>query len=317
MSSYALVFGPADVSNMMQDMQLLYSCDKNVKRRFTQVARLANVTSDMLLQKEPMTANYSRVQIVSMGLLAGMLGIADSLIETRGEPCCAGGVSLGELVALCLSGAISLEDAVAIIQLRPDQAAAGGGEETVGFVMVADGEDWEFYHQPPKMFISVDYGLIHNGFGKLLMISGLRDALENEGQHGPGNMEVLPPELCQSAYHTPLRDWIRKQVEDYLGRARINAPRVPVVTCVQGQGVVRDAEAVKSITLKSETEALHVPNLIRQIGELQASEVVCVGPFLRSLNLSFSAPSSYRDERWVSETIGSLPLQDAVGTALA
>jgi len=296
---YALIFGPADVSHMMEDMQRLYSMAPNVRARFEQIASSAGVDVDLILRKKPIPDSSSCMQIVSLGLLAGMLGIADDIIEKRGAPRCVGGVSLGEVAALCVSGALDIDDAIALIQLRVDLPEAE--DETVGFVMVMNNENRDFYHQPPEMRISVDYGLVHQGIGSLMMISGLRRTLETLGQQGNEMLEVLPSSLCNSAYHTPYRKRIAEQVEDYLANCNLTAPVCSVVTCLEELGVVTDPNGVKQMCVRSETEGLSVPSLIHHMQALKTEEVVCIGPFLRSLNIDFGMPASFRDEQWVDE----------------
>ncbi|GKW15450.1 hypothetical protein PEC301937_13990 [Pectobacterium carotovorum subsp. carotovorum] len=296
---YALIFGPADVSHMMADMQQLYAHHPQVRTRFEHIASVADVSVAVILRQAPIPDGFSCMQVVSLGLLAGMLGIADSVVAQRGEPCCAGGISLGEVAALCASGALTIADAVALIHLRVDRPETE--DETVGFVLAMQEGDRDFYHQPPEMRISVDYGLIQQGVGSLLMVSGLRRMLEGKGQEGPGMLEVLPPSLCQSAYHTPYRQRIAQQVHTYLETKNVFSPRYPIVTCLDGLDVVNDPDGVKVMSVRSETERLSVPAMIQQIQRLGAVETVCIGPFLRSLNMDFGMPASFRDEKWVAE----------------
>ncbi|MDQ7097753.1 MULTISPECIES: hypothetical protein [unclassified Serratia (in: enterobacteria)] len=302
---YALIFGPADVSHMMKDMQRLYDTHPQVRARFGQVARSAGVDVDTILRKTPLLDDASCMQVVSLGLLAGMLGIADDIIEQRGAPSCVGGISLGEVAALCVAGGLTLDDATALIRLRVDMPEAD--DETVGFVMVMEEGGRAFYHQPPEMRIAVDYGLIHQGIGSLLMVAGLRRTLEGRGQEGSGVLEVLPPALCNSAYHTPYRRRIAEQVAAYLQGCTLPAPRYPVVTCLPEIGVVNDPQGVKQMCVRGETETLSVPAMIRQMQSFGVADVICIGPFLRSLNLDFGGVSaSFRDEQWVDDISSSL-----------
>ncbi|CAM3815258.1 hypothetical protein [Serratia silvae] len=297
---YAMIFGPADVSHMMKDMQRLYDIHPQVRTRFAQVASSAGMDVDVILRKTPLLDGVSCMQVVSLGLLAGMLGIADDIIEQRGTPSCVGGISLGEVAALCVAGSLTLDDATELIRLRVDIPEAE--EETVGFVMLMEESDRAFYHQPPAMRIAVDYGLIHQGIGSLLMVAGLRRMLEGRGQEGSGVLEVLPPALCNSAYHTPYRRRIAGQIEEYLHGCTLPAPVYPVMTCLSGLGVVNDSQGIKEMCLRGETETLSVPMMIQQMKHFDVAEVICIGPFLRSLNMDFGGvPASFRDEQWVDD----------------
>lgn len=304
MTGFAMVFGPADVSHQMRDMRVLHERDHRVRKRFDAVSEAAGLPVPVLLRQQEPPDGLSTVQVVCLGLLAGMLGVADGLVAERGQPACAGGVSVGELVALCLSGALSIDDAVAITRIRVDapRSAAPDDAEAVGFVLVADGEDWAFYERHPGMHVAVDYGLIQGGFGKLLMVSGLRRVLEGAGQNGPGTLEVLPPEMCRSAYHCELRRRIRDEVAHYLASRPVGTPRFPVLTCLDDTAPATDPAAARQITIRSETERLRVPNMINQMPDLGVTEALLVGPFLRSLGLDFGFPTACYDEEWVNQT---------------
>lgn len=304
MTGYAMVFGPADVSHQMRDMRVLHERDPRVRERFDAVSRAAGLPVPVLLRQQRIPEGMSTVQVVCLGLLAGMLGVADGLEAERGRPACAGGVSVGELVALCLSGALSIDDAVAITRIRVDapRSAAPDDAEAVGFVLVAVGEDWTFYERQPGMHVAVDYGLIQSGFGKLIMVSGLRRVLEGAGQDGPGTLEVLPAEMCRSAYHCDLRGWIRDAVAHHLATRPVGTPRFPVLTCLDDAVPATDPDAARQITVRSETERLRVPNMIEQMSALGVTEALLVGPFLRSLGLDFGVPVTCYDEEWINQT---------------
>lgn len=303
---YAMIFGPADVSHMMEDMQHLHDIHPHVRSRFGQVADTAGMDVGMILRKTPLPDDVSCIHVVSLGLLAGMLGIADGIIEQRGAPVCVGGISLGEVAALCVANALTLADAISLIQLRVDMPE--DEEETVGFVMVTEDGGHVFYHQPPEMRVAVDYGVIHQGAGSLLMIAGLRSTLEKRGQEGSGMLEVLPSGLCNSAYHTPYRRRIAQQIEEYLYGCSIPAPSYPVMTCLKGLGVVNDPQGIKEMCVRGETETLSVPTMIQQLQSFSVQEAICIGPFLRSLNMDFGGvPVSFRDEQWANNISLSSP----------
>lgn len=136
MSNYALLFAPADVSHDMTDMQSLYRRCESVRQRFDAISHVSGRPVDeLLLIKQPAVA-ISRMELISLGLAAGMLGISDEIQREHGDPVCAGGVSLGELVALAASGSISLQDLVEIIKLRQDLPQDLSHEEAVGFLVL-------------------------------------------------------------------------------------------------------------------------------------------------------------------------------------
>jgi [acyl-carrier-protein] S-malonyltransferase len=302
MTAYALVFGSADVSHDMADMVVLYDQDEHVHQRFDHVARVAEVTVGELLRKEPPT-RASHMQLISLGLAAGMLGLADQVVAERGHPVCAGGISVGELVALTACGALSVEEMVSIIQLRVDRPQSSLLEhaEAVGFVLGAAGMDTDYYRRHPDLYVSIDFGPIQSGAGRLLMLSGLRTALETFGTRGPGILEVVPSSLCQAGYHCVLRTPVRDAISTYLDQRGLSTPAWPVVSCLDASDPVVCVNDVKSVVVRAETEPLGLSNLLSGIRAHVAEEVVAIGPFLRSLTLDFGVPTTYLDKEWVAQ----------------
>ena len=301
MKHYALVFGPADVSYDMADMNVLYKTNSCVRSRFEHVSQLTNLSVEVLLQQTSPSENLSRMELVSLGLAAGLLGIADHLSNKYGAAVCAGGVSIGELIALAAANAIDLNTMVEIISLRKDfsDPSTNSGREGVGFLVLPRNANWSYYQNHDRLSVAVDYGEIQGGVSRLLMISGLHKDLQHAASDGPGTLDILPDTLCQAAYHSRYRSWIRDLIDNRISSDRFNNPDFPVISCLDSTDMVTSADNARNITLRSETECLRVGNLVDRINTTKAEQIFALGPFLRSLRIDFGLPVDFYDKEWV------------------
>ncbi|CCO47565.1 putative malonyl CoA-acyl carrier protein transacylase [Vibrio nigripulchritudo SOn1] len=299
MNKYSIVFGPADVSHNMEDMQVLVKRHLCVAKRFNEVAEYSGISVNALLKKEETPSSVSNFQLSSLGLMAGMLGIADYIKSTHGAPESVGGVSLGELVALCFSSAISLKDTISIILNGEEKPHDRRNEpEGVGFVFIPN-EVEHFASDIERINVAVDYGQIQGGIGRLVMLSGLRKDLEKAAQESLLDIDVLPEELCNTAYHSPLRGAASLKISSLLEGMELNRCDYPVNTCFKDLKRLSEAEDVKSAITKNDIETLYLDELLEQQKQDKLDNVVCIGPFLRSLELNFFLPTEYFDQSWV------------------
>jgi [acyl-carrier-protein] S-malonyltransferase len=257
------------------------------------------------LKEEDSCQTLSSLQMASLGLLAGMLGIADYIVSNRGVPESVGGISLGELVALCFSSAISLKDATSIILCEKDLPLDCSAEpEGVGFVFIPRESDSNTFEHLGGIYVAVDYGEIQGGTGNLLMLSGLRENLEKSSETSPWEIDILPEELCDTAYHSELRNPASRKVAELLESIKLSNCDYPVNTCFKDLRRLRTPEDVKQALIKNVVEPLFVSQLIEQQKNDDLAEMVCIGPFLRSLDLNLGLPAEYFDEKWVSNFYG-------------
>ncbi|MEF2482183.1 hypothetical protein V4D09_02620 [Vibrio mimicus] len=294
MNNYSVIFGPADVSHSMDDIRKLVSSDQIVAERFAQVSQFSGISIRDLLNVETKNNPFTRLQMISLGLFAGMLGIADRVVSIKGEPCSVGGISLGELVALCFSSAITVKDAVSIILCEQPVKSS---PEAVGFVFIPTGSEHLLIEE--DLNIAVDYGYVHGGAGKLLMLSGLRDNLLSTAKEIPWELEIISEELCNIAYHSKYRLPAVKIISKLIEGMHLSDCKYPVNTCFMKLDRLKSPEDVRQSLIMNEVETLYVTNLIETQKKDNISQVVCIGPFLRSLNLNFGLPTEYFDKDWI------------------
>ncbi|MCO6547217.1 MAG: hypothetical protein J6583_05520 [Gilliamella sp.] len=300
MTEYSIIFAPADVSHSMNDMQQLYIKNIFVKKRYDQVSNYAGISVDILLRKKNYSGELSHTQIISLSLLAGMVGIYDYLISLNVPPKTVSGISLGQLVAFCCASAISLKDAVGIIKYNFSSGRSKSTSEAVGFVFVPGGDD-DYYRNFEGIDVAVDYGFIQNNSGKFLMLSGLRSNLEEAQKEGPWDLDILDQEMCDIAYHSKLRIDIGNKLYSLLSNMEILPCSIPVLSCIPNFPRISKPEDVAIVLSKGEYETLHVTTLLEQLKLEKIDKVICIGPFLRSLNFPFTVESEYYDETTIYE----------------
>jgi [acyl-carrier-protein] S-malonyltransferase len=158
-----------------------------------------------------------------------------------------------------------------------------------------------------NVWVGVDYGEVAGGSGTMIMMSGTRVGLAQFAASCQWGTDVLAPELCNSAYHTPLRLHARASVDAFLDGEPLTEPRVPVLSCLPGLGVCRSAASLSASLSRSEVERLSVPTLVTAANDSPVTDIVCIGPYLRSMGLPFTMKVGFLDSEslYVSATVGS------------
>lgn len=279
---WALLFAAADVSHDMSDYARLVECEEEVAEAFARVSEASNVSISQLLRPAERPTGIGQVEVISLGLLAGMTGVANMLVRRHGAPAVVGGVSLGEYAALVTANSLSLEGGVKLIHARN---VKGEEPEAVGFAMVPEGLDWGFYGRQEGFSISVDYGPIQQGFARFLMLSGLRERLEHAQAAGPVEIEVLDENMADEAHHSQWRSYALDTVSAFLETLPLGRPveGTKVATTLPSPAYIVDGDDARAAILASEVEGLSVPTLIERFQSADITKVRAIGPFLSTL----------------------------------
>ena len=293
--SFGIVFGPADVSVDLATFEKIANHDEFISQTYTEVSESIDLPIGVLFGTNIDYYAMSRVKLVSVSLLAVMVGTAKRLESLREDtPVWVGGVSIGELAAATYSGALSLGQAAQLVAEQPDVNLAN--PEGVAFVFIPNPHSDDMLPQIPNVWLSVDYGQIAGGAGRMIMLSGTRDGLSLFAEECPWETEILPPEMCSSAYHTPLRKNVLHFTKAFLSAHSVSDPRFSVLTCLEKIQVCSSALDVSRALCASEVTPLKVPLLVEASSHVPADEIHCVGPYLRSMQLPFGSRTCYHDE---------------------
>ena len=293
--SFGMVFGPADVSVDLASFEMLATHDEFISQAYTEVSESIELPIGVLFGRNIEHFSMTRVKLVSVSLLAVMVGAAQRLESLREDsPLWVGGVSIGELAAATYSGALSLGQAAQLVVEQPDVNPTS--REGVAFVFIPGSHCDDTLPQIPNVWLSVDYGRIAGDTGRMIMLSGTRDGLSRFAKDCPWATEILSTEMCSSAYHTPLRKEVLHFTESFLKTHPVADPRFPVLTCLEEIQVCASALDVSRALCESEVTPLKVPLLVEASSHVPADEIHCIGPYLRSIQLPFGSRTYYHDE---------------------
>ena len=145
------------------------------------------------------------------------------------------GYSIGEFVAACLAGIVSVEDALRIVALRAKLIESHVPRG--GMMAVPLGEDALAARLPQALSIGAASG------GKMTILSGPVAALEDFATALKAEDISVQMLGATYAYHSKMMSAIEAPLAEVIGSARLNPPRVPVVSCVTGKWLT-DAEAM-------------------------------------------------------------------------
>lgn len=295
-----LLFGPADATEDFRVYEPMLRSSTAARSLYGEFADSAGIPVGRLIGGE--VPRLHPVFLRWLRQLAGMLAVARVLEEDHGAAALYGGISLGELAALRASGAITTEFVVKFLHERHLQDVER--DEAIGFAFVPAPEDWRYYEQPERMTVSCDYGPVLGGAGRMIMVSGLRSALESARTEGPADLQVVDRALAHQAYHSPFREPGRRRLESLLKRSTLDRPAIPVVTSIPGRYTVSSGAEAADALVVSETQPLDVPGLVEASRRHAPGRAYVISSFLRQLEIDFHAPTEYVDDVWLERKFG-------------
>ncbi|MFJ5228248.1 hypothetical protein [Streptomyces sp. NPDC088400] len=290
-----MLFGPADAAVDFRSYEPMLRNSEVAQSIYYEFAEAIEVPVDHLIDGE--VPQVHPVLLRWIRQMTAMLSVGRILEHYHGAVSVYGGVSLGELAALHSSGAASTEMVVSFLRERHLQDTER--DEAIGFAFVPAPIDWRYYDQPERMTISCDFGPVLNGAGRMIMVSGLRSALESARSEGPADLQVVDRSLAHQAYHSSFREPSRRRLETLLKENELGHPKAPVVTAVPGMYTLSSsAEAAKAL-VASETRSLDVPGLVEALQRFAPDKVYVISSFLSQLEIDFHATTEYVDDSWL------------------
>jgi [acyl-carrier-protein] S-malonyltransferase len=196
----------------------------------------------------------------------------------RGDFAYAAGLSLGEYTALWFAGALALEDALRIVrargqgmQLASEKAPSGmvallGATEELARTVTAKHAGGEVLQ--PANFL---------GPGNVA-ISGTKTALARviENAKADGVRRATPLKVA-GAFHSPLMQPGVPRLEEALAKAKLQAPRIPVVSNVTAQPHGAPAE-IPALLVRQVTSPVLWEKSVRELLARGVTEFVEPGP---------------------------------------
>lgn len=196
-------------------------------------------------------------------------------------PLAAAGHSLGEYTAYAAAGSLSLRDAVRLVRRRGELMWAAG-EQRPGTMAVVIGLDAASVEQACREVNASDGTVVAANLNspEQVVLSGDPQAVSAAGERckALGAKRVVPLKVS-GAFHSPLMEPARLQLEFELQKIDLRDPRFPVIANVTGQPV-RDAATARKLLGQQLTKPVRWVECMRTALALAGSDVtfVEIGP---------------------------------------
>ena len=196
--------------------------------------------------------------------------------KVRRSASVAAGHSLGEFSAYLIAGAMSFEDALRIVRRRGELMAEAGVERP-GTMYAVIGLEADVVagicEATPGTVVPANF----NAPGQVV-ISGDVEAVAAAGEalREAGARRVVPLNVS-GAFHSPLMESARRELEELLGGTEIVDPAFPVVSNVTAE-LVETGTRARELLVSQLTGAVRWSDGIQSIGRLGVSRFLEIGP---------------------------------------
>ncbi len=196
--------------------------------------------------------------------------------KSRQGAAIAAGHSLGEFSAYLIADAISFEDALRIVRRR-GELMAEAGRERPGTMSAVMGLDAELVADVCRETAGTVVPANYNAPGQVV-ISGEVEAVGTAGEalREAGARRVIPLNVS-GAFHSPLMESARQELEAMLAETEIADPAFPVVANVSAEPVETGPRA-RELLVSQLTGAVRWSDGILRIGRLGISSFMEIGP---------------------------------------
>ncbi|HEX6910891.1 MAG TPA: beta-ketoacyl synthase N-terminal-like domain-containing protein, partial [Longimicrobium sp.] len=144
------------------------------------------------------------------------------------------GHSLGEYAAACVAGIFSLEDALALVAERARLIGALPGGAMLAVPLSAE---------KTAPFLAEGTAIAAVNAPELCVVAGPAEAVDAVRQRLGDAGHVARPLAATHAFHSPMMEPVLGQIEARVGRMRLNAPQVPMVSNVTGTWITAEEAA--------------------------------------------------------------------------
>jgi [acyl-carrier-protein] S-malonyltransferase len=222
----------------------------------------------------------TETDISQPAILTTSLALLAALREMgwKGEAAATAGLSLGEYTALVFAGAISPEDAIALVRKRGTYMREAGLHNPGGMTSVIGLDEAAI---AAVLDEAAPFGIIRaanlNCPGQVVLSGDLK-ALEAAGKaaEARGAMKVVPLKV-DGAFHSPLMQEAADRLAADLAAVGIKAPSVPVVANVTAD-FVSDPEAIRRLLVQQVTSSVLWEKSIVRLFAAGVSTFAEVGP---------------------------------------
>lgn len=247
-----------------------------VRRIYERADELLDVPLSEICREGP-EERLRRTENAQPAILVHSYAVWRSLPEmVRRDATVAAGHSLGEFSAYLIAGAISFGDALRIVRRR-GELMAEAGRERPGTMSAVMGLEADIVGLVCRETAGTVVPANYNAPGQVV-ISGDVEAVAAAGEalREAGARRVIPLNVS-GAFHSPLMEIARQELEAILADTAIADPAFPVVANVSAE-LVRTGARARELLVLQLTGAVRWSDGILQIGRLGVSRFMEIGP---------------------------------------
>lgn len=221
-------------------------------------------------------SELTRTLYAQTGILVTSLAAHAALSEKYPgiTPSIVAGLSLGEFTALAISGAISFEDTLKLVQIRAEamEGAAKNNPGTMAFVMGLTIEQCTAIAQEAGCEIA------NLNAPDQTVLSGTLQSIERACRlaEGQGAKRALPLKVG-GAFHSSLMSEAQARLETALGHTLIHAPKCSFIPNVTAQ-MVSDPTEIRSLLAKQLTNSVQWVRTMTTAKEAGIKTYIEIGP---------------------------------------
>lgn len=253
----------------------LYDAYPIVKKTFDEASQILGYDVRDLIDNDEEKLNQTRY--TQPAILTTSVAIYRLLLEAGYQPDMLAGLSLGEYSALVAAGALSFEDAVALIAKRGElmETAAPAGSGKMVAVMNTEVSLIEEACQK-----ALDKGYVgpanYNTPGQIV-IGGAVEAVDQAVAYlkEAGVKRVIPLNVS-GPFHTALLESASQGLAKELAKVTFAAPQIPVVG--NTEAAVMAKEAIPSLLARQVMEPVRFYESIETLKALGMTKVIEIGP---------------------------------------
>lgn len=223
------------------------------------------------------------------------IGSHDILAELGVRPDVIGGLSLGGLVSASLAGALPRDELFGYLMAFEDVPGppADAPVQGLAFAMIPEGMPAELYYGPDReeVYLAGDFGISADGSVHVLMLSGMRAALEAVAAEVPQNTLILLP--SETAAHSPYRESAADHVKDRLDAMPFTKPELPLCSCLE-RGTLATADDVREEFRRNLTAPVSLVSVCAEMKQTYNTRLgMVLGSTLAEGFLNFTFPVAH------------------------
>lgn len=236
-----------------------------VRRWYDRIEEWTGLSADQIIhERPPATERGFRQGVGTIRQAAMAIGVADVLAELGIYPAVVGGLSLGSMVAACLSGAIDRRSFIDLLARTRQAPPLPADAPAQGVAVVTqpwhDDSDLDRWSGLDGAYLAVDLGPIGDGHRHMIVLSGYREALERIRDAATDEVRVHIPEERTIAFHSPLQRQIVEFLEPVVAAVDFEAPRIPLCSCLEPR-TLSTAGEVRDMFLRNPVQGVSVRHL--------------------------------------------------------